>query len=253
MENTYSHKIQQESGGVRALSTALRTLEVLDFFARQTRPLRLAEVADAMGLSRPTAYQRLFTLVAAGWLEQDDAGRYRVSMQAARLASAATDQADLGVRADPALSRLVARVQETASLSVLDRGLPRIVSRVESDALLRADQKLGTFMRLEGSASGRVLVAFADAATLERLRGGDHPLPSEEILREVRENGWAVSTGYTHSGIKAFAAPVFDSRGQCRAAVSIVSPEFRFDLERFRQPVLDAAAELTRMLQGLDP
>jgi Transcriptional regulator len=253
MENTYSHRIQEEASGVRPLSTVLRTLEVMNFLAHQTRPQKLAEIATALGLSRPTAYQRLFTLVEAGWLEQDDVGRYRVSMLAARMATAAMDQADLGVRADPALARLVAAVHETASLSMLDRGQPCIVSRVETDSLLRADQKLGTFMALDGSASGRVLTAFADEATLTLLRQGAHPMADEAVLADVRARGYALSSGYTHSGVKGFAAPVYDLQGRCRAAVSVVVPEIRFDLDRFRQPVLDAAAEISRILQGAAP
>lgn len=250
MDKEYSNKISTREGGVRPLSTVLRTLEVLDYFAGQTRPRKLGEVASAMNLSRPTAYQRLYTLVSAGLLEQDDVGRYRLSMLTTRLASAALDQADLGTRSDTALSRLVASVGETASLSVLDRGLPCIVARVESDSLLRADQKIGTFMPLDGSASGRVLVAFANEATQERLNAGGHPLPSEAILEDVRATGYAVSSGYTQSGVIGFAAPVYDQHERCAAAVSIVVPEQRFDLDRCREPVLEAALEITNILQG---
>lgn len=250
MDKSYSNKISASESGVRPLSTVLRTLEVLDFFAEQTQPQKLGDVSSALGLSRPTAYQRLYTLVSAGLLEQDDVGRYRLSMLTTRLASAALDQADIGTRSDPALSRLVSKVGETASLSVLDRGLPCIVARVESDSLLRADQKIGTFMPLDGSASGRVLVAFADETTLERLGNGGHPLPSEDILQEVRATGYAVSSGYTQSGVIGFAAPVYDQHGRCTAAVSIVVPEQRFDLDRFREPVVEAAVEITNILQG---
>lgn len=253
MDNTYSNRIHESTVtevGVRPLSTVLRTLEILTFFGQQTRPQRLAEVANATGLSRATAYQRLLTLVAAGWLEQDAAGAYRLSMLPARLASAAMDQADFGARAEPVLAQLVWLVNETASLSVLDRGLPCIVARVESDSLLRADQKIGTPMALDGSASGRVLAAYADELTLQRLREGAHPLASDDILQETRAKGYALSSGYTHKGVRAVAAPVFDLRGFCVATLSIVVPETRFELERFRQPVLNSAAELTRILQG---
>ncbi len=256
METSYLHGIHNAAAGetgVRPLSTVLRTLEILDFFGGKTRPQRLAEVATATGLSRATAYQRLLTLVAAGWLEQDAAGAYRLSMLAARMASAAMDQADFGVRADPVLAKLVALLHETASLSVLDRGQPCIVARVESDSLLRADQKIGTLMALDGSASGRVLAAFADAATLQRLRAGPHVPASDAVLNEVRAQGYALSSGYSHTGVRAVAAPVYDLRGRCIATLSIVVPETRFDLERFRQPVLDAAADLTRILQGTTP
>ena len=250
MDNISSNRIPEVSAGVRPLSTVLRTLEIVEHFAAQTRPQRLGEISDALGLSKATTYQRLFTLVSAGWLEQDDEGRYRLSMMPARLAAAALEQADLGTRADPALSGLVSKAGETASLSILDRGKPCIVARVESDSLLRADQKIGTYMALEGSASGRVLVAFADQTTQDRLRDGGETLPAPDLLEKVRSDGFAISSGYTQSGATAVAAPVFDIHGRCAAAVSLIAPEFRFDLDRFRAPLLDAAAELSNVIQG---
>ena len=212
--------------------------------------MRLPEVARAMELSRPTAYQRLLTLVEAGWIEQDEQGRYRLSMHVCRLAAAALDQADLGTRVMPVLEALVGEVKETASVAVLDRGLPCIVSRVESDSVLRAEQKIGTTMSLEGSASGRILTAFADEATLRRLQESGEALPSEEILAAAREDGYALSSGYTQVGVRAIAAPVFDVHGRCTATVSLVMPETRFDLDRFREPLLRAAREITRLQQG---
>ena len=250
MDNASSNRIQQPEAGVRPLSTVLRSLEILDHFAAQSRPQKLGDISKALGLSRATAYQRLFTLVSAGWLEQDDLGRYRLSMLPARLAAAALEQADLGMRSEAALGRLVSAVEETASLSILDRGKPCIVARVESDSLLRADQKIGTYMDLEGSASGRVLVAFADEQTHARLTAAGGTFPAQDLLEETRTEGYALSSGYTQSGVKAIAAPVFDIHGKCAAAVSLVVPEFRFELERFRQPLIDAAAEISRTLQG---
>lgn len=249
METPYSNRIQNE-GGVRPLSTVLKTLALLDILAASPRPMRLPEIAAAAGLSRPTAYQRLLTLVEAGWIEQDEQLRYRFSMHAARFAAAALEQADLGSRVQPVLERLVEHTQETASLAVLDRGLPCIVSRVESDSVLRAEQKIGTTMSLEGSASGRVLTAFADEATLRRLRAGGEALADAALLDATRRDGYALSSGYTQVGVRAIAAPVFDGRGKCVATLSLVMPETRFELDRFREPLLRAAAEVTRIHRG---
>ncbi|WP_226951155.1 IclR family transcriptional regulator [Rhizobium terrae] len=225
-------------------------MAVLDVLASSARGMKLPEVATAMQLSRPTAYQRLLTLLEAGWVEQDPEMRYRLSMHACRIAAAALEQADLGTRVQPVLEMLVHRVKETASLAVLDRGLPCIVSRVESASVLRAEQKIGTTMSLEGSASGRILAAFADELTLSRLRESGVPLPSEELLSEARADGYAMSSGYTHSGVIAIAAPIFDLHGKCTSTISLVMPEMRFDLETFREPLLEAARTITRMQQG---
>ncbi len=250
MDTEYSCRIQEENSGVRPLSTVLKTMAVLDVLAQSSRGMRLPEIAMAMELSRPTAYQRLLTLVEAGLVEQDHEMRYRLSMHACRLAAAALEQADLGTRVQPILEMLVARVKETASLAVLDRGVPCIVSRVESQSVLRAEQKIGTTMSLEGSASGRILTAFADPATLERLKQNGEPLAADALLDEARQKGYAVSSGYTHSGVVAIAAPIFDIHDKCLSTVSLVMPETRFDLETFREPLLEAARAITKMQQG---
>ncbi|WP_244916195.1 IclR family transcriptional regulator [Pseudaminobacter salicylatoxidans] len=249
MDTEYSNRIQEQSG-VRPLSTVIKTLAVLDVLASSPRGMRLQEVAAAMNLSRPTAYQRLLTLIEAGWVEQDEEMRYRLSMHSCRFAAAALEQADLGARVQPVLETLVAKVKETASVAVLDKGLPFVVARVDSESLLRAEQKIGTTFELEGSASGRILTAFADANTLARLRQNGDKLAAEDILAEARANGYAISSGYTHSGVIAIAAPIFDIRGKCFATLSLVMPETRFELENFKQPLLDAAAAITSIQQG---
>ncbi|WP_246666174.1 IclR family transcriptional regulator [Aquamicrobium sp. LC103] len=235
---------------MRPLSTVIKTLAVLDVLSSSPRGMRLPEIASAMNLSRPTAYQRLLTLIEAGWVEQDEDMRYRLSMHACRLAASALEHADLGTRTQPVLEELVRKVGETASLAVLDRGLPCIVSRVDTESLLRAEQKIGTTLSLEGSASGRVLAAFADEATLARLKASGEPFASEEVLAAVRIDGYAISSGYTRSGVIAIAAPIFDIRHRCLATLSLVMPETRFKLEAFKEPLLEAAAVITSIQQG---
>jgi len=250
MDTSYSDRIYSE-GGVRPLSTVLKTITVMEVLAKSPRGMKLPEVANSLGLSRPTAYQRLLTLVEAGLIEQDEQSRYRLSMHMCRFAAAALEQADLGTRVLPILQNLVHEVRETASLAVLDRGLPCIVSRVESESVLRAEQKIGTTMSLEGSASGRILTAFADDATLRRLKESGEELASDEIIAAARLNGYALSSGYTQAGVRAIAAPVLDLHGKCTATISLVMPETRFKLEPFKTPLLRAAEEITKLQQGL--
>jgi IclR family transcriptional regulator, KDG regulon repressor len=250
LDKPYSIR-RREQTGVRALSTALKTLAVLDVFIGKPKGVRLPEVAEAMRLSRPTAYQRLLTLVEGGWLEQDEQGRYRLSMHVARLAAAALEQADLGSRVQPMLQELAHEVKEAVSLAMLDRGLPIIVSRVESESLLRAEQKLGTILSLEGSASGRVLTAFADDITRRRLKETGERLPSREVLQAARRDGYTLSSGLVQTEVRAIAAPVFNVYGKCSAALSVVAPQTRFKLEAVRGPVIKAAAKITKFQQGL--
>ena len=237
-------------GGVKPLASATKVLALLDVMANRRGAVGPAELAAELNEGRATIYQRLLTLVVAGWVEAVQDGRYRLTLRAARIARAATEQAGLGDRAMRILEALVAKTQETASLAVLEGRAPCIVQRVEPAGILRAELRVGASMSLSGSASGRVLAAFADAPTLDRLRSIGADLPPPEILEDVRRTGLASSSGYMILGIRAAAVPVTDGEGRCVAALSLVGPETRFDPDAWFVPLKHAAARLTAMLEG---
>lgn len=236
--------------GVRALSTAIRTMELLKIFAKSDHPLPLSEVVKLSNLSRATAYQRLLTLVEAGFLEIDSDQRYRLSLFPARLAHAATMQAGIAPRAEGVMAQLMRATGETVSLAVLDRNRPCIIARVETNMLLRAEQKIGSYMSLAGSASGRILAAFATGQEHEQLLAGNETFPDETVLEQARIAGYANSSGYSGSGVVGIAAPVFGPDGRCLGALSLVIPEQRYQLEQFRDPVKEAAAQLSSIFMG---
>jgi DNA-binding IclR family transcriptional regulator len=236
--------------GVRPLSTALKALEVLDLLGAEEKPLRLAEVAQAKRISRATAYQRLLTLVRAGWVEQTPDGAYRLSMQAVRVGIAALAQAGLGERIAPQLHILVAESGETASIAVLEGTHCRIVQRVEAAGVLRAELRIGALLDLEHSASGRVLVAFADPALVKHLREKGVPLPSEKVLAQVRRERFAASSGKSFPGVRATAVPIFDRMGHCIAALSLVGPVPRFSIDKTRAPLKRAAEAIHAVIHG---
>lgn len=238
------------TSGVRALSTAIRTMELLKLFANSDRPLQFSEVVALSGLSRATAYQRLLTLIEADFLEIDADQRYRLSLFPARLAHAATMQAGFAPRAEPVMTQLLRATGETVSLAVLDRNRPCIIARVETNMLLRAEQKIGSYMSLAGSASGRILAAFSTPQMRQQLLASDETFPDEEVLEQARALGYAVSSGYSSSGVVGIAAPVFGPDGRCMGALSLVIPEQRYQLEQFRDPVKDAAARLSSIFMG---
>lgn len=236
--------------GVRALSSAIKTLAVLDAVGASSRSLRLAEVVEIVGGNRASVYQKLLTLIEAGWVEVDGSGAYRLSLHANRVGEAALTQAGLGERAHPVLEALVYAARETASLALLDGHEAYIAQRVESAGVLRAELRVGTALRLETSASGRVLCAFADESRLEYLRKAGVTLPSDSMLAKVRRDGYSVSSGLDFAGVRAIAAPVFDGHSRCAGALSLVAPDARFDEHKLRQPLLRAAAQLHDLLAG---
>jgi DNA-binding IclR family transcriptional regulator len=63
----------QVPGGMRSFAkSAIRSLELLDLFAFEKRPLRAVEIRDALQLHASSADQLLKTMVNAGYLQFDD-------------------------------------------------------------------------------------------------------------------------------------------------------------------------------------
>lgn len=226
----------------------MKTLRLLDYLGSRDEAVRLSEATADLGANRSTIYQRLVTLIEAGWVEQTEDGRFQLTMHAVKIAGAALRQAGLDERSLPVLRQLVADVGETASLAVIHNAEPCIIQRVEAGGVLQARAHLGTSMALPTSASGRVLVAFAAPDEIAALRQAGAEFPDEATLRQVRRTGVGRAAGF--SGVQAVAAPVFDHRQHCVAALSLVGPEGRFDVARMTGPVVAAADKLSVLLGG---
>ena len=253
MDSLYSNRISSEEpvSGVRPLSTALKTLEVLEALAQFPQQARLTEISDKLGVSRPTAFQRLLTLVRAGWIEQMEDSSYRLSLKLVGMAGAALEQAHLGQRTLVALRELATAARETASLAVLQEGQPYIVQRAEADGMLRVAQPIGTSFLLHDSASGRILYAYADEAQRDSIRRLVGEVPDDKTCAEVLAAGYALSR--EGQDVRAIAAPIFDHRGLCISALSLVGPTMRFDEHRLKVPLTESAIQITAQLHGRPP
>ncbi|MEL6964795.1 MAG: helix-turn-helix domain-containing protein [Pseudomonadota bacterium] len=236
---------------VRPLTTAVNCLDLLDLIAAAGAPVRLADAARLSGQSRATTYQRLLTLVTAGWLERLSDDTYRLSLTACRIANAALEQAGFGDRALPVLQSLTDLTGETSSLVALENVRLIIAQRVEARGVLRADLRVGAELSFDDSASGKVWLAFGPDDLSERLAAGTGAKLREEERRSIQADGCALGGGgLTLPGIAVLAAPVLDDRGRCLASLSLVGPETRFDADRLRQPLLAAAEQLRSIFGG---
>jgi DNA-binding IclR family transcriptional regulator len=234
----------------RLLTSTLKSFALVDMMAECPHASGVSELAAMTGTGRGTVHQQLSTLVAAGWVERVDGGRYRLTLRAARVLRGALGQAGVGERIQPALESLAAAISEAVSLAVLDRGQALIVQRVESGQVLRADVGVGTRMGLNASASGRVIVAFAPAVEIEALRRLNLDLPPDEVVEKVRSEGVAVSVDEFLEGVFAVAAPVFDGTGGFLGALSAAGPSTRLELDLTTREVLASAEEIGRILRG---
>lgn len=233
----------------RLIGSVMKCLKLLEALAAEPGPAGVTELARITEESRGTTYQRLRTLVAAGWVEQTQGAKYRLTLRPLVVGNAVLEQADLGSRILPTLTSIAARTGETASLAVLDRGAATIIQRVAPDRTLKADIKAGTRMPLDTSASGRVLVAFGDAEDLEEARREGAWFPPQEIIEEARRRGFASQQGEYLPGMSSVAMPVNMTKLGL-VALAITAPSQRYDEAAALQALRSGVEEITLLLQG---
>src|SRR5689334_14324626 len=132
----------------RALGTVRNAAQVLAVLADRG-PMRLTDIATALGLAKSKIHLLLRTLCADGLVEQDPGHRtYRVGLRVFEIGASAVEQLGFGARFTGAMEELARRSNESVSLGVLNAGSVLFVQRVESPEILRADIRLGTRMPL---------------------------------------------------------------------------------------------------------
>lgn len=230
---------------VRSLSSTLKTLAICDVVARSPQAMRLADVVRATGDGRAATYQRLRTLVDAGWMEQSEHGAFRLSLRFQLFATRALEQANLGTRVADLLHDIVVESGETASLAVLDGIDAVIVNRVESRQILRADLRIGTRLALDATASGLALTAFASPSDLKRIAALGGRIADETSLAATRKRGYGVFSPNEPGSVSAVAAPIVNGEGYSFAVIAVSGPTTRFDHERCGAIALAAATRFS--------
>ena len=212
--------------------------------------MSLAGLVEATGLSRPTAHRLAAALEAHRLIGRDAAGRYRLGLRL--LGWAGTVSAELGLveAARPVLEALRDRTGESAQLFVRDGDSRLCIASSERPAGLRDTVPVGAVLPLDRGSGGKVLLAFGDPSPRGAIPGVD---PAD--LETVRRRGWAASVAEREEGVGSVSAPVLDSNGRIRGALSVSGPVNRLGRQPGRhlaEPVMAAARELERRA-GLTP
>jgi DNA-binding IclR family transcriptional regulator len=242
----------------RPVASVARALALLEELRDSEHGLGVNELARRIDVNASTASRLLATLEAAGIVQRDGHGPYRLGLALVSLAERVLARLDLQALARPMLLELVERTGETATLSLPGEREAITVDSVPSRSSVVSMARLGRPSISHATAVGKVMLAF-----------GGGPLPRERDLvpltdrtitdraelaaevRAVRERGYGLVFGEREVDVNAIAAPVFDRTGSLAAILGIQGPAGRLEDPTRHLPILlDSAAELTRALGG---
>ncbi|MEW1547042.1 IclR family transcriptional regulator [Streptomyces tsukubensis] len=248
------------AGGSQSASTVERSADVLLLFAEPgATTLGVTEIADRLGLSKPTVHRILTSLRLRGLVElHEDTRRYALGLSTMRLGLAYLDRIDVRRLAAPELTRLSRLSSETATLSIRTGDSRVYVDQVTPSREVIMSVRLGVPYPLHAGASSKAFLAFLpddeitaylDRAPLTRLTDATpaDPAAVRKDIAAIRRRGYARSSGERQPGSSSVAAPVLDHHGHPVGVISISGPRERFRKEagRCAEALLETVGRLS--------
>ncbi|MFZ2175809.1 MAG: IclR family transcriptional regulator C-terminal domain-containing protein [Rhodococcus sp. (in: high G+C Gram-positive bacteria)] len=231
---------------------------LLAFDAQRPNPT-LAELAVETNLSRPAVRRILLTLQRLGYVTGSN-GRWSLTPRVLSIGQHYSESHALVEAAMPRLLEVADKTQESASLGVLDGPDVVYAARVPVRRIMSINVSVGTRVPAYATSMGRALLAWAPDDTVERViaestfeKLGPETIGSapelKATLREVRQQGYALTSEELEKGLISLAAPVRDAAGAVVGVVACSTSSARNTPEQFREQavpcVLAAAAALS--------
>lgn len=249
-----------QSTEVRSIQRALSVIEAL---GQAENGMTLVALSESLALPPATVHRLLANLEGRGFVSRDpESNRHYLSTKILQLQGTVAARQSLVRPAIPILVQLAKQFSCTAHLAVLGEDRVVYVESRRSNPYTLEHLPPGRTNPIHCTALGKVLVAFApaehlkpiveritfEASTPNTITGPDR---FYECLSTVRVAGYAVDNEELTLGVRCIAAPVYDHRGNCIAAISISVPTAMLPAESIPEvaaEVVSAAAELSRGL-----
>lgn len=241
------------------MSKFARMIDVLDLFSEDRTMLTAEEIADRLGVSRPTGFRYARELSAAGFLA-NYAGRYSLGARIITL--------DYRIReADPLLAVAREPMRQLAEAT----GCRAVLCRMYNDDVVsvhhQGGEAIGGVVLARGhplplwrGAASKVMLAHLPVARLRRLYERHHQAPELQALApdwtafkahfaRIRRQGYYDSHGELSEGITGVAVPIVLPKVGVVAVTSLVfraerrDPEHVLALARRLQVYSDGVAQ----------
>ena len=240
-------------------------IAILESFSRERQALGIAEMADIVGISRSTTHRYAITLVALGYLEQDDKRKYRLSAQAGDPGGAAIGAIRRAVPARTALEELREEIGHTVSMGALDGTrviyVHRLLSHRSGQYAIGMDLGVGAHIPVYCTAMGKVLLAsISDAErralldSLDLIPQGPHSITAKSKLRaqldRISTREAVVSDEELLAGVRSIAVLVPRPASEHPLALEVTVPSSAYSVKRLLTEIGPRLKRTAKLISG---
>jgi DNA-binding IclR family transcriptional regulator len=240
-----------------------RAAAILQALGSGTPRLGVTEIADRVGLAKPTVYGLLRTLEKHDLVAQDpDTGKYSLGPGVLQLGNAFLDGSELRARSLLWAESLAQRAGEAVWVATLSGSRAIVLHHVFRPDNTVQILEVGAAIPWHACALGHAIVASLPQQSAARLLAGDTtPLTGKtkttraalsRALTQVRRQGYAIEDQEATVGDAGIAAPIVNREGSVAGAIGVVGPAERLlsapVRDELARAVVDAARSISRDL-----
>lgn len=229
----------KEQGETKTIGSVEKAAQILEIIAQSETGLGATEISRSLNCGVSATYHLLNTLKLCGLIDQDiSSKKYRIGYGLFQICSRAKRHSTLNGMVQPYLDHLSQVSGETCNMIELE-GLQIVyIAQAAVNNMLQMFTQLGSKAPYYCTGGGKVLLAFRERNEWHRyIRNTDFvPYTDNTIssgdallaeLEDIRRDGIALDREERENGVTCIAAPVFDSKGEAIAAVSVSGPTGR--------------------------
>lgn len=228
-------------------------LDILELLATQPHGLTRAEIVKEMDRSASEIYRMLERLVARQYVMRNPSGdRYALSLKLFALANMHPPLSRLINQALPVMDDFARKAEQSCHMGVYDRGNVLISAQINSPSGWSFAVQRGARVGLLDTASGHLLLAYADAGSYRRMLAEHTPLDGEVPITEaelqatlasIRERGYLERDSAQTLGVIDISFPIL---GPDNSALATLTCPYIRRIDRHVGPTMDDVREHLR-------
>ena len=193
-------------------------LDILELLATQPHGMTRAEIVKAMDRSPSEIYRMLERLVVRQYVMRNPFGdRYALSLKLFALANMHPPLSRLINQALPIMDDFARKAEQSCHMGVYDRGNVLIGAQINSPRGWSFSVQRGARVGLLDTASGHLLLAYADEGGYQRMLAEHTPVDGEvpiterqlvDILASIREQGYLERESAQSLGVVDISFPI---------------------------------------------
>ena len=252
-----------EETGKNPIQVAERLFQVIERLA-ENGPMGIMDLSAELGFHKSTTHRLVTSLQYMGYIRQDEESlKYALSLKFLEIGGKILEQTNMASLIHPSLKKLSEQTGETVHLVRREGTEAVYIDKVESTvSSIRMVSRVGSRIPLYCSGVGKAIMATLPDEEVKKIwnesiieKKTDKTITDfsqmQEVLEEVRQNGYALDDEENEKGVRCIAACLHGYQKEVKYAFSISGPTSRMTRERVKELAVDVKKvqeELSREL-----